>query len=127
MDAVQTALVCSACSSVLEAGSDREDRSSDVCYVGDRTQEESTTWRCDEEWREATSNCPRRTTETARSGNALFLPAKPTYFKRPFTRFFRDALISKLKACNTWAELYSSTKDFEHSWHVKCDDDFETT
>ena len=35
MDAVYTAVVGSACSCVLEAGSDREDRASDVCYVGD--------------------------------------------------------------------------------------------
>ena len=36
MDAVYTAVVGSACTGrVLDAGSDREDRSSDVCYVGD--------------------------------------------------------------------------------------------
>ena len=34
MDVVYT-VVGSACSRVLDAGSDREDRSSDVCYVGD--------------------------------------------------------------------------------------------
>ena len=36
MDAVCTAVVVTARTGpVLEAGSDREDRSSDVCYVGD--------------------------------------------------------------------------------------------
>ena len=35
IDAKYSAVVGSACSFVCEAGSDREDRSSDVCYVGD--------------------------------------------------------------------------------------------
>ena len=35
MDAVYIAVVGSACSCVLEVGSDREGRSSDVCYIGD--------------------------------------------------------------------------------------------
>ena len=35
MDAARTAVVGSARTRVLDAGSDREDRSSDVCYVGD--------------------------------------------------------------------------------------------
>ena len=38
-----------------------------------RYWEESVTWRCDEMWRDETSNCPRRTTGRARSGNVLFL------------------------------------------------------
>ena len=33
--AMYIAVVGSACSCVFEAGSGREDRSSDVCYVGD--------------------------------------------------------------------------------------------
>ena len=35
IDAVYGAVVGSACSCVFDAGSDREDRSLDVCYVGD--------------------------------------------------------------------------------------------
>ena len=36
----------------------------------------------------------------------------------PCTRFVGDAWIPKLKACNTWTEWFSLTKEFEHSWHV---------
>ena len=35
MEAVCTAVVGSVSSGVLEEGSDREDRSSDICHVGD--------------------------------------------------------------------------------------------
>ena len=43
---------------------------------------------------------------------------RPNYWERPFTRFLGDAWIPKLKACNTWTEWLSLTKEFEHCWHV---------
>ena len=46
------------------------------------------------------------------------LPGRPTYWERLFTRFLGDAWIPKLKACNTWTEWLSLTKEFEYSWHV---------
>ena len=46
------------------------------------------------------------------------LPGRPTYQDRPFTRFLGDAWIPKLKACNTWTEWLTLTKEFEHAWHV---------
>ena len=47
-----------------------------------------------------------------------FLPGRPNYWERLFMRFLGDAWIPKLKACNTWTEWLSLTKEFEHSWHV---------
>ena len=35
-----------------------------------------------------------------------------------FHAILGDAWIPKLKACNTWTEWRSLTKDFEYSWHV---------
>ena len=46
------------------------------------------------------------------------LQGRPNYWERPFTRFLGDAWLPKLKACNTWTEWLSLTKEFEHSWHV---------
>ena len=62
-----------------------------------------------------TSNCPRRIIVTARSGN---VPSRPNYWERPFTRFLGDAWIPIPKACKTWTEWLSLTKEFWHSWHV---------
>ena len=60
---------------------------------GRRYWEESLTWRCEEMWRDESQA------------------------DRP-TRFLGDAWIPKLKACNTWTEWLSLTKEFEYSWHV---------
>ena len=35
-----------------------------------------------------------------------------------FHAILEDAWIPKLKACNTWTEWLSLTRDFEYSWHV---------
>ena len=79
--------------------------------------EESVTWRCDEEWREAhitlSKEDYRNTTQWKRP-----LPGRPNYWDRPFTRFLGDAWISKTKACKTWAEWNSLTKEVEQSWNV---------
>ena len=40
-----------------------------------------------------------------------------TYWEMPFTRFFGDAWIPKLKRCKTWTEWLSLTKDFGYAWH----------
>ena len=40
-----------------------------------------------------------------------------TYGEMPFTRFFGDGWIPKLKRCKTWTEWLSPTKDFECAWH----------
>ena len=58
----------------------------------------------------------RKTIVSARSGNSL--PGRPNYWERLFTRFLGDAWIPKLKACNTWTEWLSLTKEFEHSRHA---------
>ena len=84
---------------------------------GRRYWEESVTWRCDEMWRDdyikLSEEDYRNSTQWKRP-----LPGRPNYWERPFTRFLGDAWIPKLKACNTWTEWFSLTKEFEHSWHV---------
>ena len=84
---------------------------------GRRYWEESVTWRCDEEWREPHITLPkedyRNSTQWKRP-----LPGRPTFWERPFSRFFGDAWISKIKECKTWAEWCSLTKEFQESWHV---------
>ena len=84
---------------------------------GRRYSEESVTWRCDEMWRDEYIKLSkvdfRNSTQWKRP-----LPGRPNYWERPFTRFLGDAWIPKLKACNTWTEWLSLTKEFEHSWHV---------
>ena len=78
---------------------------------------ESVTWRCDEMWRDeniklSKEDC-RNSTQWKRP-----LPGRPNYWERPSMRFLGDAWIPKLKACNTWTEWFSLTKEFEYSWHV---------
>ena len=84
---------------------------------GRRYWEESVTWRCDEMWRDeyitVSKEDYRNSTQWKRP-----LPGRPTYWERPSTRFLGDAWIPKLKACNTWTEWLSLTKEFEYSWHV---------
>ena len=84
---------------------------------GRRYWEESVTWRCDEMWRDEyiklSKEDYRNSTQWKRP-----LPGRPNYWERPFTRFLGDAWIPKLKACKTWTEWLSLTKEFEHSWHV---------
>ena len=84
---------------------------------GRRYWEESVTWRSDELWRDeyikVSKEDYRNSTQWKRP-----LPGRPNYWERPFTRFLGDAWIPKLKACNTWTEWLSLTKEFEHSWHA---------
>ena len=79
--------------------------------------EESVTWRCDELWRDEyiklSKEDYRNSTQWKRP-----LPGRPNEWERPFTRFLGDAWILKLKACKTWTEWLSLTKEFEHSWNV---------
>ena len=84
---------------------------------GHRYWEESVTWRCDDLWRD---ECNKLSKEDYRDSTQWKrpLPGRPTYWERLFTRFLGDAWIPKLKACNTWTEWLSLTKEFEHSWHV---------
>ena len=66
-------------------------------------------------------NVERRIHPTVQGGPSeqhtveTFLPGRPNFWERPFTRFLGDAWIPKLKACNTWTEWFSLTKEFEHS------------
>ena len=84
---------------------------------GRRYWEESVTWRCDEMWSDdyikLSKEDHRNSTQWKRP-----LPGGPNYWERPFTRSLGDAWIPKLKACNTWTQWFSLTKEFEHSWHV---------
>ena len=84
---------------------------------GRRYWEESVTWRCDDLWREEyiklSKEDYRNSTQWKRP-----LPGRPNYWERPSTRFLGDAWIPKLKACNTWTEWLSLTKEFGHSWHA---------
>ena len=81
---------------------------------GRRYWEESVTWRCDEMWRDEYIKLSKEdywnSTQWKRP-----LPGRPNCWERPFTRFLGDAWT---KACNTWTEWFSLTKEFEHSWHV---------
>ena len=74
------------------------------------------TWRCEEQWKEAYANLAKEdysnTTQWKRP-----LTGRCTYWEMPFTRFFCDDWIPKLKRCKTWTEWLSLTKDFEHVWH----------
>ena len=74
------------------------------------------TWRCDEHWMEAFVNPTKEdhsnTTQWKRPHTG-----RCTYWEMPFTRFFGDAWIPKLKRCKTWKEWLSLTKDFEYAWH----------
>ena len=45
------------------------------------------------------------------------LTGRCAYWEMPFTRFFGDDWISKLKRCKTWTEWLFLTKDFGHAWH----------
>ena len=84
---------------------------------GRRYLEDSVTWRCDELWRDEyiklSKEDYRNSTQWKRP-----LPGRPNYWERLFTCFLGDAWIPKLKACNTWSEWFSLTKEFGHSWHV---------
>ena len=83
---------------------------------GRRYWEEVVTWRCDERWVEAFVNLTKEdhsnTTQWKRPHTG-----RCTYWEMPFTRFFGDAWIPKLKRCKTWTEWLSLTKDFEYAWH----------
>ena len=60
---------------------------------GRRYWEESVTWRCDEEWREAYFKLSK---EDYRNSTQWRLPllGQPTYWERPFTRFDGDAWLA---------------------------------
>ena len=70
---------------------------------GRRYWEEVVTWRCDECWKEAYARLTKEdyhnTTQWKRP-----LTGRCTYWEMPFTRFFGDAWIPKLKGCKTWTE-----------------------
>ena len=74
------------------------------------------TWRCDECWKEAYAKLTKEdyhnTTQWKRP-----LTGRCTYWEMPFTRFFGDAWIPKLKGCKTWTEWLSLTENFEQAWH----------
>ena len=84
---------------------------------GRRYWEESVAWRCDEMWRDDYIKLSEEDYRNSAQWKRP-LPGRPTCWERLFTRFFGDAWISKLKACHAWAEWFSLTKEFEHSWHV---------
>ena len=84
---------------------------------GRRYWEESVTWRFDEMWRDDYIKLSKEDYRNSTQWKRLF-PGRPTNWERPFTRFLADAWIPKLKACNTWTEWLSQTKEFEYSWHV---------
>ena len=84
---------------------------------GRRYWEESVTWRCDELWRDEHIKLAKEDYRNSTQWKRPH-PGKPNYRERPFTRFLGDEWIPKLKACNTWTEWLSLTKEFEHSWHV---------
>ena len=46
------------------------------------------------------------------------LPGRTAYWERPFTRLLGDARIPKIKACGSWAERRSLTKELEQTWHA---------
>ena len=66
---------------------------------GRRYWEESVTWRCDEmsrdEYIKQSKEDYRNSTQWKR-----FLPDRPNFSERPFTRFLGDACVPKLRACN---------------------------
>ena len=84
---------------------------------GRRYWEESVTWRCDEMLRDKNIKLSKEDYRNSTRWKRP-LPGRPNYLERLFTRFLGDAWIPKLKACNTWTEWLSLTKEFEHSWHV---------
>ena len=78
---------------------------------GRRYWEESATWRC-EMWRDEYIKLSKENHRNSTQWKRPLL-GRPNYWERPFTRFLGDAWIPKLKACNTWTEWLSLTKEFE--------------
>ena len=60
-----------------------------------------------------TKDGPKRNTKWKRP-----LTGRQTCWERPFTRLLGDAWLPKVKACKSWTEWRSLTKELERVWHA---------
>ena len=83
---------------------------------GRRYWEEIVTWRCDKNWKDAYVKLSKEDYSNSMQWKRP-QTGRCTYWELPFSRFFGDDWIRKLKKCKTWTEWLSLTKDFECAWH----------